>query len=350
MGETTAIEWATATFNPWIGCTKVSPGCAHCYAERDMDHRRGRVKWGKGNPRSRTSVEYWKQPLRWNRAAIDGIRPRVFCSSLADVLDDEVPIEWLADLLHLISLTPHLDWLLLTKRPQNWGDRIHLAFQVGFDGDEWASYWLDGDVPANVWMGTTVEDQQRAVERIPHLLEIPARVRFLSCEPMVGPVDLREWLNVCPVNRSTIHAESGAIADHGWGWEKNNMRGTPWKGTGLSWIICGGESGPQARPMHPEWARTLRDQTDAAGVPFLFKQWGEWLPGHHYQYSDAATKRDPALEQSRVFCMDWDGERYDVSGGGWSDEPSDDAVYRVGKKAAGRSLDGRTWDGFPVTA
>jgi len=216
MSENTAISWTDNTFNPWTGCTKVSPGCANCYAE-GWAKRSGIVKWGKGMPRRRTSESNWKLPLKWNRdAALDHEafitgqcgkewsanwhRPRVFCASLADWLDDEVPIEWLADLMGLINETPHLDWLLLTKRPENFSQRMEMVFQ--FLGEicchdeepsdlyTWHGKWIDGEAPANVWVGTTVEDQQRADERVPELLNIPAKVRFLSCEPLLEKVDL----------------------------------------------------------------------------------------------------------------------------------------------------------------
>lgn len=271
MAETTKIQWCDATFNPWIGCAKVSPGCANCYAERDFDLRKHVAKWGAGQPRHRTSAANWKQPLRWDQyarknevlalvaqmepgatvaSAPPHVRPRVFCGSLCDWLDDEVPVEWMADLLDLIRRTPHLDWLLLTKRPENFWSRmanvtnLGSSYQSGLDG--FARGWLNGEPPANVWIGTTVEDQQRADERIPALLKIPARVRFLSCEPLLGPVDLGFG------ERGTGCVDGGGMLD---------------------WVICGGESGPHARPMHPDWARSLRDQCAAAKVPFLFKQW-----------------------------------------------------------------------------
>lgn len=241
MGENSSIEWTDDTFNPWVGCTKVSPGCANCYAERDMDHRYNFVKWGKGQPRRRTSVANWKKPHQWNRKAqASGKRARVFCASLADWLDPEVPAEWLRDLLVLIDQTPHLDWLLLTKRPWYWDVRIRLA---ALDSPvPMMLDWLDGHAPDNVWIGVSVENQSAADERVPALLNIPAGVRFLSCEPLLGSPDLSKWLH-----------------PHG-----------------LHWVICGGESGPSARPMQAAWARRLRDQCDAASVPFFFKQWGEY--------------------------------------------------------------------------
>lgn len=249
MGTNSHIEWTTHTFNPWIGCTKVSPGCAHCYAETLMDTRYGRVKWGAGNPRVRTSAANWKLPLRWDREQevlkndhIINVRPRVFCASLADWLDPEVPIEWLRDLMLWTSVTPNLDWLLLTKRPHLWHERMKAVDCA----------WADGAVPANIWVGTTVEDQARADERIPALLKIPARVRFLSCEPLLGPI---EFSNV--TNRSDCVAQLGKPALGG-----------------IHWVIAGGESGAGARPMHPAWARSLRDQCAAVGVAFFMKQMG----------------------------------------------------------------------------
>lgn len=199
-------------------------------------------------------------------------RPRVFCASMADWLDDEVPVEWLADLLRLIALTPNLDWLLLTKRPENWRARLNEAYVLDKSFDLTA-FWLAGRAPDNVWVGTTVEDQPRADERIPHLLRIPSRVRFLSCEPLLGSINFEEALD-------PMMAVTADFRFHGL--------------DGIHWVICGGESGPNARPMHPQWARSLRDQCTASGVPFFFKQWGG-----------------------------------------------------TNKKAAGRELDGRTWDEVP---
>jgi protein gp37 len=288
MGEHTKISWCDHTFNPWEGCTKISPGCAHCYAETRNQRFSGGENWGKGAPRRRTKPNNWKLPLKWDRDArgegpatlecpsceapwsecdcgFAQRKPRVFCASLADWLDDEVPIEWLADLLDLIRQTPNLEWLLLTKRPENWRARMKKVAQLfnesSFDGDPhnenlrrtclMVRAWLDFTPPANVWIGTTVEDQIRADERIPILLLIPAKVRFLSCEPLLGPVD--------------ISAHRPRISE-----TFDSPLLLP------DWVICGGESGKDARPMNPDWARSLRDQCQAAGVSFFFKQWGEW--------------------------------------------------------------------------
>ena len=222
MAETT-IEWADFTFNPWTGCTKVSPGCDHCYAE-GWAKRSGHVEWGPHAARRRTAAATWQAPLKWNLAAAQaGRRARVFCASLADVFDNHPSIKlgWRDDLWKLIAATPHLDWLLLTKRPQNVG-----RFVPGWMGPH---SW-----PSNVWLGTTAENQAEADRRTAHLARIPARVRFLSCEPLLEGI-------------------------------KPNL-------DGIHWVICGGESGPGARPMHPDWARSLRDQCAMEGVPFFMKQ------------------------------------------------------------------------------
>jgi protein gp37 len=248
MAEATKIEWAKHTFNPWTGCTKVSPGCDHCYAE-GWAKRSGHVQWGPHAPRRRTADAYWREPLKWNaRAQEEGRRARVFCASLADVFDNHASIQpqWRADLWSLIAATPHLDWLLLTKRPQNNAKMLPPTW-----GDGWP----------NVWLGTTVENQTEANRRILHLLDTPARVRFLSCEPLLGPVALDMILT----DEMGIYALSGIFSDG------SGPSGFS-QGPGIDWVICGGESGPGARPMHPDWARSLRDQCAMEGVPFFMKQ------------------------------------------------------------------------------
>lgn len=321
------IEWCDHTWNPWEGCTKVSPGCAHCYAEARSARWSGGTapNWGPGVPRRRTGAAYWRQPLVWDAAsrhlaaaiaagATPYIgeayrRPRVFCASLADWLDHEVPVAWRADLLALIKATPHLDWLLLTKRPESWRARLAevVAMEIaegpaGVDqcsGAALAAAWLNGAAPANVWLGTTVEDQTRADERLPHLREIPARVRFLSCEPLLGPVDLLEYGAPLGSRQPTL--------------------------PGIHWVIAGGESGRGARPMHPDWARSLRAQCAAVGVPFFFKQWGEWLPGCQYR------EHQRHLHEKAQHTFD-----------------PDTHSFAVGKKSAGRLLDGRLHHAFPA--
>lgn len=257
MGENSKIEWTHHTFNPWRGCVKVSPGCDHCYAERQSKRNPGVLGvWGADGVRVPAADSYWAQPVSWDRkAAAAGERRRVFCASLADVceiLPQGHPSEGVVEagrlaLMSLIALTPHLDWLLLTKRPQN----AHFLFP---------DWWRDG-WPRHVWLGVSVEDQRAAAERIPLLLQIPAAVRFLSCGPLLGSVDVTRWMRLpFPVG----------IAP--------KRDGTPFSlpavgGTrGIDWVICEGESGPGARPMNEDWVRSIRDQCVASGTAFFYKQ------------------------------------------------------------------------------
>ncbi|WP_316150078.1 phage Gp37/Gp68 family protein [Cupriavidus sp. BIC8F] len=319
MSENSKIEWTDHTFNPWEGCQKVGPGCDHCYAETRNARFAGgtAVNWGPGAPRRRTSAANWRKPLAWSDRhaeffAEHGRRQRVFCSSLADVFDNAVDQAWREDLLELINHTPNLDWLLLTKRIGN------VSSMVPID-------WLNGDWPAHVWLGATIVNQAEADRDIPKLLDAPARVRFLSMEPLLGPVDLKLMRRAFGFPKH-ITREGRAV-------------GMP---QGIHWVIVGGESGPGARPMHPDWARSLRDQCSAAGVPFLFKQWGEWAPGENAPGPQTRTE-----QAAWFFANEWDfggitpkqGEQMHVD-----DAPD---VYRFGKKAAGRSLDGIQHDGFP---
>lgn len=277
MAEQTSIEWCDHTFNPWTGCTKVSPGCRNCYAETLRARFGHGNEWGPNGIRTRTSESYWRQPLKWDRAAAEaGVRRRVFCASLADVFEDRPELDkWRADLWELIRATPNLDWLLLTKRPENIAGLARGLIECvcgvsvaerGCRGCHSLMSFDDEDVwPRSVWIGTSVEST-RQVGRITDLCEHDAPVRFLSCEPLLGPIDFG-----------------------------------PEGLAGIGWVIVGGESGPNARPMRPEWVRAIRDQCVAAGVPFLFKQWGE----------------------------------HDENG------------VKVGKKKAGRIVDGRLWDEYP---
>ncbi len=302
MGENSKIEWCDHTFNPWIGCTEVSPACDHCYARTMMQDRYKRAEWG-DHPRVRTSDNNWRQPIRWNaEAERTGVRRKVFCASLADVFDNQVDPDWLLDLWWMIGHTPHLDWLLLTKRPQN----IRGMLPDLGEGPEWP--W------PNVWLGTTVENQEEAERRIPHLLAVRAKVRFLSCEPLLGPIDL-----------ARLHGSTADGLEHWWESCLSGKRFDPWSDgdvatTRIDWVIAGGESGPSARPSHPDWFRSLRDQCATAGVPFFFKQWGEWSPVGSGYYSIV-----------------------DVGFGAASYR-----MIRVGKARSGAMLDGRPHKEFPA--
>jgi protein gp37 len=257
MGDITGIEWTDHTFNPWWGCARVSSGCEHCYAETFA--ARFGVKWGVKAERRPSSEKVWSGPLRWDKAAEKaGVKARVFCSSMADVFEDRPElVEHRARLFALIARTPNLIWQLLTKRPEN---ILRLVPES----------WL-GRFPDNVWIGTTVEDQRRANERIPVLLAVPAVVRFLSCEPLIGPVDLDPGR--CDVH-GTQFARGGHCTECAANGYSSELSYGHWL-DGIGWVIAGGESGAGARPMHPDWARALRDQCADSDVAFFFKQWGE---------------------------------------------------------------------------
>jgi protein gp37 len=238
----TGIAWTDHTFNPWWGCTKVSPGCTNCYAERDSK-RYGFKVWGPVGPTVERRVfgeKHWAEPLKWNREAErEGRSHRVFCASMADVFEADAPEGEQRRLFKLIEATPHLTWQLLTKRPELVLDVVPIRWSDGF--------------PPNVWLGVSVEDQQRADERIPLLLQTPARVRFLSVEPLLGPVDLSAWL-AC--------GDGTGIGNYGL------------RSADLHWVICGGESGSGARPCSIEWIRSVLEQCWEAKVPAFCKQLG----------------------------------------------------------------------------
>lgn len=362
MADQSAIEWCDSTFNPWIGCTKVSPACDHCYAETLMDTRMGRAEWGAGKPRVRTSAANWRKPTQWNRA--DGVklrawegfkaqypglsdaeleahgfvkpqRRRVFCASLADVFDNEVDPQWRRDLFNLIARCPNLDFLLLTKRI---GNVIGMVSEIADTpraasaaGDLLAHHWRNGNPPANVWLGATICNQDEADRDIPKLLAIPAAVRFVSIEPMLGPINFR-WTPY--VHQSTgetyrEYLERNGKVDH-----LESLRR-------LDWVIAGGESGPHARPSHPDWFRSLRDQCAEAVVPFLFKQWGEWATPDDIQ----------AYGKAHHGWWETDPRDGGVRRHEWQDNEAPclrTESFRIGKKAAGRLLDGREHNGFPV--
>lgn len=256
MGESTGISWTDHTHNEWIGCDKTSPGCKNCYAENATPTRVFRAKglevWGpaKSTPRNLTSKANRRKPFAWNRAALkDGVRRRVFCSSLSDVFEDHPSLPaWRADLWKTIEACDGLDWQLLTKRPENITRMVPPA---------WLDKW-----PAHVWIGTTVEDQKRAEERIPHLLSVPAAVRFLSCEPLLEAVDLRDHLGSRCVFNIFGHSPSSCS-------NEAHYR------IGISWVIVGGESGTKAREFDLAWPQDIVRQCNGANVPVWVKQAGD---------------------------------------------------------------------------
>lgn len=332
MGENSKIEWCTHTFNPWRGCTKVSPGCARCYAEA-MSRRNPAVLgiWGDRGTRVVAAEAHWRLPLKWDREAkAAGERHRVFVASLADVFEDRPElVEPRSRLFALIDSTPNLDWLMVTKRPQNVGGMWPTETHLDAKGMKWGASVYGGRRTIrreNVWLMASVEDQARADERIPELFRhrdlVP--VLGLSMEPLLGPVDLGSHLRLPRMPERIVRPHSVPVAYM--------------DVIGLDWVIVGGESGPGSRAMSPAWVRSIRDQCQRAEVPFFFKQFGEYMPhaevpegvhsrGNVFVRGDGSLvpKTEFLVPQSRDF----------------------EAMALVGKKAAGRVLDGRVWDEVP---
>lgn len=329
MATNSQIEWTDHTFNPWEGCQKVGPGCDHCYAEARNARYGGGIapNWGPGAPRRRTSAANWAKPRRWRREAFafqvqHGRRQRVFCASLADVFDNAVDPAWRVELFDLIRDTPELDWLLLTKRIGNAAAMLP---------DDWGDGW------PHVWLGATVVNQVEADRDIPKLLNTPAAVRFISAEPLLGPVDFTEIDIAHACGTDTHDALTGCYAEENGGQMFQHTGGSR-----LDWIICGGESGPGARPMHPDWARSLRDQCQAAGVPFFMKQWGEYLYPYDRDRDDPDWRQCGEIERQTP-----NGRWVNLEGGqGFHGERVVRAM-KVGKKAAGHTLDGEVHHNWP---
>lgn len=311
----TKIEWADSVWNPVTGCGKISPGCQNCYAERMSKRLAGRCGYPKENPFKVTlHPDRLEQPYNWKKPK------RIFVCSMADLFHEDVPDDFIDKVFTVMA---HAQWfyghkfMVLTKRPERMRQFI-LEVEKDINQQKIPKKNPDGTTThkitfafplQNIWLGVTAENQEQADKRIPVLLQIPAAVRFVSVEPMLGPVDLTD-----------IHYDSITAID-----ALNGLHGFPKPhadGPKLDWVICGGETGPGARPMHPDWAKSLRDQCRTAGVPFFFKQWGEYI--------------HTSIEESEPF-IDIDRE-YDDS----------DYFIKVGKKNTGRLLDGRTWDEFPV--
>lgn len=293
MGETTAIAWTDATFNPWWGCQRVSPGCEHCYAE-SFSKRVGLSVWGPTTDRRFFGEKHWREPLKWDRQARDsGQRRRVFCASMADVFEDRRDLdEWRSKLWSLIASTPGLDWLLLTKRPENLADMV----PWNSAGSPRLAAWH------NVWLGVTAENQDYANDRIPILLETPAAVHFVSYEPALGPVDFMRWMP------SLGSAAAGRDS--------------------IDWLICGGESGPGARPFEVAWARDVLDQCRRNGVACFIKQLGRvpTVLGVPVRYHEGCVG-DEGWEAGRL---------NDPKGGDWEEWPQQLRVreFPTARKAA----------------
>ncbi|MDO2978323.1 DUF5131 family protein [Mycobacteroides abscessus] len=322
MGDKTRIEWSDATWSPVTGCTRVSDGCLNCYIERSTPIRvAGRKFDGEGIGAS-LAVQLHPNRLDWPLRKRDG--KKIFVCSQADLFHDDVPDEYIARVFAVMALAPQHTFQVLTKRHGRmrsllsshafWG-RVGAA---GLDRDVWlpqSGVSLDQHYLPNVWLGVSAEDQKRADLRIPALLDTPAAVRFVSAEPLLGPIDLHGD----PIGKDSVF----------------------WIGH-LDWVIVGGESGPGARPMHPDWARSIRDQCVAAGVPFLFKQWGEWSPEDGLNWSEGNGRR---LHYARNYLRP-DGTCAVLG----DDGRPGVCMERVGKRRTGRELDGRTWDQYPEVA
>ncbi len=356
MSDKTKIEWCDATWNPIAGCTRVSEGCRNCYAERLAHRFAGPGQHYEGLTVLRNGALGWsgnvtfyeprlREPLKWRKPR------RIFVNSMSDLFHEAVTDEMRDRIFAVMALCPQHTFQVLTKRPERMRDyfddlegreqAIGVAAGKMLDGN-----WIwnegkqfrkaiehliatslgledDGERQAeerllplpNVWLGVSVEDQKTADARIPLLLQTPAALRFVSCEPLLGPVDLERitesddgtrWWRTCLESGDIWRSEHGEVSDG------------PEFPTRVDWVICGGESGPGARPMHLDWVRSLREQANGAAVPFFFKQWGDWLP---------------------AMCDGTPGEGQILNA-------SDEAV-RVGKKAAGALLDGVEWKQFP---
>jgi protein gp37 len=372
MAESSAISWTDATFNPWWGCTKVSPACDHCYAERDA-HRfaPGRVLWGVGSERRTFGDAHWQQPLKWARRAffecadcawrghspgavyacpkcagdIAPARMRVFCASMADVFDKDAPPDERARLWRLIHETPQLDWLLLTKRIGN--ARRMLP-------ETWLRTPIYGELPnwpANLRIGATFCNQPEVNRDMSKLLGLGCP-NFASFEPLLGPINLAYIEREGDCERE---GESWTYIDNALtGFSAHKCGG--YDGKRLDWVIAGGESGPSARPAHPDWFRSLRDQCTAAGVPFHFKQWGEWWEVDS-DARDEETGGHRVLEVPGVLASEWFDPKTDrlVAPDGRVISSLDHLpkdvpcrhMTRLGKRAAGRALDGIEHNGFP---
>ncbi|MCL6444602.1 MAG: phage Gp37/Gp68 family protein [Alicyclobacillus sp.] len=333
MSDKSRIEWTEATWNPIHGCSKVSAGCTNCYAET-LSHRLGWTTkpWNAAYAEENVQLhpERLDQPLRWKRPR------KIFVNSMSDLFHEEVPHDFLEQVFCIMQQARQHTFQILTKRPARMKEFIDWCQRRSYFGSNTGDRWAP---LKNVWLGVSVENQEAANERIPLLLETPAAVRFLSCEPLLGPVNLSEYLPhdvfVCQKCGDEIYTGDLDMHGHhaycGGAVDPNGQTDD-----GVDWVIVGGESGPNARPMHPEWVRSLRDQCQEAGVAFFFKQWGEWFPRDQWEDNPELVLPDDDvayINGPRTHVFEYCGELY--------------PVHRVGKRAAGRLLDGRTWDEYP---
>jgi protein gp37 len=429
MGVTTGIEWTDATWNPLRGCSRVSEGCRNCYAERVAFRFRGPGQPYEGLAVLRNGQPGWAgkvelvekhllDPLKWKpviahlpdckRSFDKGneycgcTRPRrIFVNSMSDLFHELVPDAWIDRIFAVMALCPQHTFQVLTKRPERMRDylcrreesgpawRRHAVWNAMASIDEGLGMPEPQWPLPNVWLGVSVENQAAADERIPLLLKTPAAVRFVSAEPLLGAVDMTLAVDGCPMRGRIEVGTYDTLAGSWWpalGNADAEYRGRQEELPHLDWVICGGESGPGARPMHPDWARSLRDQCKAASVPFFFKQWGEWartgsvdtygrvvdgveIKGRKYPNSEGVSM----LRDGRVCLKDFTVEEHRLrmkSGEAYSsaaitvdaealrafhasldssveNELGYEWMYRVGKHAAGAQLDGVEYKQFP---
>lgn len=343
MADGTKIEWTDATWNPITGCAVVSPGCTNCYAMKLTGTRLKHHPTRAGLTTDSKAGPVWNGQVRFNESMLlDPLkwrRPRmIFVCAHGDLFAENVPDEWIDRVFAVMALAPQHTFQVLTKRPERMRDYVEHVCNGRARYTKWASRGLEiakaaqaaETVPPmwplpNVWLGVSVEDQKRAEERIPKLLDTPAAIRWISAEPLLGPIDLTD---ACQGN-----------------WFFDALRGTRWHddpdcalqtekfSPGLDWVVAGGESGHGARPMHPDWARSLRDQCAAAGISFLFKQWGEFGPAFGPDLMPTGLR--------------WSGEAQRAVARGTA--TVEQATRRLGKRIAGRLLDGVEHNAFPTT-
>ncbi|MFN3827825.1 MAG: DUF5131 family protein [Micavibrio sp.] len=354
MADKSGIEWTDATWNPLAGCSIVSAGCTNCYAmkqaarllDKPGSHYEGTTKKVNGNAVWTGKVSLAPdhiitQPLHWKRPR------RIFVNSMSDLFHESVPNEWIDRIFAIMALCPHHIFQVLTKRPERMREYFEKNFHphhVAARADKYSPGCHDEIASIkfplkNVWLGVSVEDQASANKRIPFLMDTPAAVRFLSCEPLLESVNLErivissfprlEFLNAFDGWKST------KISACTFGNDPTNLKG-------IDWVIVGGESGPGTRAMHPDWVRSLRDQCTAASVPFFFKQWGEFSPVYDRDNNDTDWRKCSEIE-----CQNQPGRWMNLEGGHGFHGDRVHYMKRTGKKAAGRLLDGQTWDQFP---
>lgn len=329
MADKSKIEWTDASWGPVTGCEKTSAGCKFCYAERDwprLSANPATIYFGRKFTDVRCHPERLDQPLRWQKPR------KIFVNSMSDLFHPDVPFDFIDQVFAVMALAPRHTFQILTKRPE----RMLQYLSMEDERRQKIAGWIKGNLKRcfpenaylntwplpNVWLGVSIENQEAADKRIPLLLQVPASVRWLSIEPLIGPVSLR-WLAAW--NGKGFKPDAN---------ETDHLDGLRC----LDWVVVGGESGHKARPMHPDWARNLRDQCKEAGVPFNFKQWGEWVPRGPESMGYPLVEDVPRI---RLTDTGENGQDLASSGGNHS------WMQRVGKKVAGRLLDGKLYDEYP---